>query len=352
MRAALPYPSTDSVQAAAVWEPPYRYQAVETDTGTVYRKIRLTPEYVLRSLPPDATPAQQDSAIQAHFRPNIVAPSARPDTLSLPGLKAEPFRVRTQTTDWQKGYFNGRPYFHEEVRIVQPGMAGDPLPYKLQRDDYVTGALLLSFFFIVRILVRSHDFLVRQVKNFFYSREREDLFDRGTESELGGQLFLVFQTCVVLGILFFDYTQTYLTTVFREISPYRLLGIDIGLCMLYFVLKTAVYSLVNWVFFDKNRMMQWLESYWLVVLGLGVVLFPVVLLVVYFALPMPVLWGVFVTVLILSKLLLLYKVRKIFFTNKSGYVRLFMYFCTLEILPGLVLWRALVSINQNLVVIF
>lgn len=69
MRTAFPYPQPDSAQATVAWEPPYRYQAVETDTVTVYRKIRLTPEYVLRSLPPDATPAQQDSAIQAHFRP-------------------------------------------------------------------------------------------------------------------------------------------------------------------------------------------------------------------------------------------------------------------------------------------
>ena len=43
------------------------------------------PYQVLRTLPKDATPAQQDSAIQATFQPKEVRYSNRPDTLHLPG---------------------------------------------------------------------------------------------------------------------------------------------------------------------------------------------------------------------------------------------------------------------------
>ena len=43
------------------------------------------PYEVLRSLPPDATPAQQDSAIQAVFQPEVIERSTRPDTLHMPG---------------------------------------------------------------------------------------------------------------------------------------------------------------------------------------------------------------------------------------------------------------------------
>ena len=46
---------------------------------------QLTPAEVLRWLPEDATPAQQDSAIQAHIRPSEITWSQQPDTLHLPG---------------------------------------------------------------------------------------------------------------------------------------------------------------------------------------------------------------------------------------------------------------------------
>ena len=46
---------------------------------------KLTPYQVLRQLPADATPAQQDSAIQANFHPENTHLSERPDTLHLPG---------------------------------------------------------------------------------------------------------------------------------------------------------------------------------------------------------------------------------------------------------------------------
>jgi hypothetical protein len=45
----------------------------------------MTPYQVLRLLPKDATPAQQDSAIQAWFQPGEVHYSNQPDTLHLPG---------------------------------------------------------------------------------------------------------------------------------------------------------------------------------------------------------------------------------------------------------------------------
>lgn len=316
------------------------------------RHTSLTPYQVLRSLPSGATPAQQDSAIRANFTPVVVAPSSRPDTLYIPGLKAEPFGVNVDAKAYQKGFFNNRPHFHPELRIVQPGIAGDPIPYQLHRDDYVTGALLLSFFLVVWTISCSRHILAQQIKDFFQTRERGNLFTLGTDSELRGQLFLIFQTCVVLGVLFFDYTQEYLPDVFHEVSPYKLLGINIGICLAFYTVKVLTYLFVNWIFFDKRRNEQWLESYFLIILGIGVTLFPIALLTVYFNLSPAMLQITFTTILIVAKILLFYKCKTIFFSHFYGYLQLIVYFCTLEMIPAFVLWRTLVRINQSLVVIF
>ena len=57
---------------------------VQGDT-VVHHHTVLTPKMVLSWLPRSATPAQQDSAIQAHFQPSEIRWSNRPDTLHLPG---------------------------------------------------------------------------------------------------------------------------------------------------------------------------------------------------------------------------------------------------------------------------
>ena len=55
------------------------------DSAKTAKPKVLTPKEVLSWLPYDATPEQQDSAIQAHFKPDSIHWSNRPDTLHLPG---------------------------------------------------------------------------------------------------------------------------------------------------------------------------------------------------------------------------------------------------------------------------
>ena len=55
------------------------------DTVSTQPARPQTPYQVLRLLPKDATPAQQDSAIQAWFQPGEIHYSEQPDTLHLPG---------------------------------------------------------------------------------------------------------------------------------------------------------------------------------------------------------------------------------------------------------------------------
>lgn len=328
-------------------------QAFAVDSGSVKTFHKpLTPAVVLRKLPYNATPEQQDSAIQANFQPKIIAPSNRPDTLNIPGLEADPITVDLSSYSYKNGYFSNDPMFHPELRVTQIGFAGDPLPYRLHSDDYVTGTLLLSFFLMVTVITRSFHMLSQQVKDFFYTRERENLFSISTDSELRGQLFLIFQTCFILGILFFDYTQENQPDVFNQISPYYLLGLNVGICIAFYTLKVLIYAFVNWIFFDKKKNEQWMEAYFLAILALGVTLFPVALLVVYFEMPYSSLKITFLIIIVLIKILLFYKCYRIFFSYYYGYLHLFVYFCTLEILPSLVLWRALVYANKYLVVNF
>jgi len=231
------------------------------------------------------------------------------------------------------------------------GKAGDPIPYRFRTDNFVTIVLLLSFFLVVWVISRSRTFLEHSAKDFFHPRQRENLFAERTENELRGQLFLVFQTCFVLAVLFFDCTQEIQQEVFNQVSPYKLLGVStFGFCI-YYGLKVGLYNFVNAVFFNREQQKQWAEAYMLTVLALGVSLFPVALLVVYFDLSFThLIWGTAILYAV-DKLLLIYKAYHIFFHYPFGWVHLILYFCTLEVTPALILWRALTYINNILLTV-
>ena len=237
------------------------------------------------------------------------------------------------------------------MSIKPTGIAGDPIPYQFRTDSIVTIILMLSFFLMVKVVSGSRHYLHQQIKDFFHHRQRENLFVQRTQTEMRGQAFLVFQTCIMLGVLFFDYTQEHQADVFNQISPYKILGVSVAICSLYFMLKTGVYAFINNIFFTRKQCEQWANSYMLCTLGLGIALLPLSLLVVYFDLAPQNMCISFICLLIISKLLLLYKCSRIFFNYTFGWVHLFLYFCTLEIVPISVLFRALAYANNYLLTI-
>lgn len=265
---------------------------------------------------------------------------------------------------WQKGVFRfGKNEFAHQldslsgindstlVGIKTTGVAGDPVPYQFRNDSLVTIVLMVSFFLIAWVISRSRYYLNEQIKEFFHHRQRENLFSQRTQNELRGQIFLVFQTCFMLGILFFDYTQEYQQQVFNQVSPYKILGLSVGICTLYYLIKVGAYTFINNIFFDRRQCQQWTESYMLCTLGTGLALLPLGLLVVYFDLDLPNTAICLICILVVDKMLLIYKCYSIFFSYRLGWVHLFLYFCTLEIIPILILFRALIYANNYLLTI-
>ena len=321
------------------------------DTAEVVAfKKPTTPREVLRLLPHDATPAQQDSAVQAMLDiPPAVHLSSRPDTLYIPGLKGSPANVDLSQYDYRSSFFSESAHFHPELRVTQIGVAAEPIPYRLRNDDYVTGILLLCFFLVVLFIARSSHILLEKIKGLFY-RGNDGAPVLNTNSELRGQVLFVAQTSFTLAILFFDYTQQRLTHVFNSVSPYILLGVNSSICLAYYAAKIIVYQFVNWVFFRNVQRKLWLESYVLSILMVGLLIFPLALLLVYYDLSFRVMEIAFFVILGLSKLLLFIKCRQIFFNLNYSIFHLILYFCTLELIPIMLLWRVLVYCNEILVV--
>ena len=319
-----------------------------TDTVAVHSAKPQTPYEVLRLLPKDATPAQQDSAIQEWFEPKEIHYSSRPDTLHLPGQEiARNLKEVSLPHYYRENFFSNNTMYHPELSTERIGTSGAPIPYTFQNDSFITGILIICFLLITFTLSRISEFLLHQTKQFFSTQKSEQTLTE-TGSEIKFQILFLFITCLLYALLYFIYTTHYISNTFIFSSEYILLVIFGGAIMGYMVLRMILYTIVNNIFFNNKKNLQFIGSQLLITSLEGVALFPLVLLMAYFQFSMQNAIIYTATILILAKILTFYKSYAIFFNQKGGFLQIILYFCALEMMPLLMLWSGLLVITENL----
>ena len=238
------------------------------------------------------------------------------------------------------------------VQEVDSGFEGTPISYSPRTDDAIALTLLACFFLSSIALARGKKFLSQQVKDFVLHRERTSIFDSSTAADVRYLLVLVLQTCVLSGITFLNYFHDTCPALMDHVSSLLLLGIYVGFCLAYFLLKWLLYMFLGWTFFDKNKTNVWLESYSALIYYVGFALFPFVLFLVYFDLSLTNLVIIGSIILIFTKILMFYKWIKLFFHQFSGLFLLILYFCALKIVPCLLLYQGMIQMNNILLIKF
>lgn len=218
-----------------------------------------------------------------------------------------------------------------------PGAKGEIVPYALSNDYIVTAILALCFFLLCYVLSRGTSLIIHQLKEFFSERERNNMFVE-TGNEFRYQIFLIFHAGIMLSILAYDFRLQHVFPQYLYPS-WEIIGYGIIVAFGYYVIKFLLYKLVNWVFFDKHQADRWDEICSLLISLQGLLFFPMACLSIY-SIPdsQYVLYSV-LFVIILAKLLLFYKSFSIFFDKIHGLFYNILYFCTLETIPLLILWK-------------
>ena len=297
-----------------------------------------TPAQVLKWLPKDATPAQQDSAIQANIKPSKISWSNRPDTLHLPGHPiGKSFREINLPQYYKESFFSKDSLFHPELDGGRVGVPGDPVPYAVANDYLITSILLGCFILATIALSKSKPFIVRQAKSFFYVPRGETTSLTETAGEIRSQFFFVLQTCLLLSLILFFYTRTLGSETF-VVEHYQVIGLYAIGFFAYYLFNAFVYWFANWVFFDWKKNDQWMKTKLFLVSMEGVILFPIVMLLAYFDL----------SVSSAVKILTLYKLSVIFFRQRGSFLQIILYFCALEVIPMFVMWGVFDTINDYL----
>jgi len=231
--------------------------------------------------------------------------------------------------------------------LLTSGMKGDPMPYLLRSEWMITGILFLCLIVISYIASKGKKHLQNQLKSIFTTRERASLFDEATGSDIRYTFVLIVNACVMLGICAYHYAVHLIPQLLKAFNHFVLLGLFILIGFIYMTAKWGVYKTINWIFFEKSRNSLWTISYFNVIIWLGLILLPVILLTVYFGLTARISFFFMAFAIISAKILLFWKCFNNFFNKIHGFFHLILYFCALEILPDLILWKGiLISCNK------
>lgn len=223
---------------------------------------------------------------------------------------------------------------------------GVPIPYAPRMDEWVTCILLACFFVSAWVLAHSGRFLWQRGRDFILHRERPDLFATSTGRDVRFLLLLIGQTCVLAGVYLFDCFSGADATLVAHVPSWMAIGAYLAAGLLFVFVKWLLYLFLGWIFLDKEQTALWTESYATLLYYLGFILFPLVLLVVYFNVTLSTVLLIGVLLFFFLKILSFYKWLRLFCKHLYGCFWVILYFCALEILPCLMLYRGLELLND------
>ena len=230
--------------------------------------------------------------------------------------------------------------------IFSSGLEGIARPFMQQFGS----VLFLIFAFIFVLFALTFKTNGRELfSNFGYifsfgSRNKNFYSKQITTADVWTNLFWIFQAFVIYSILFFDLTLKH-SSFFSSAQDYLVLFSQIFVVISLFVLgKYIFYKFMEGVFSD-SKTNDLIDVYLWIIYLTGILSF--IPIVAYFYIPEVKSYVLFflLAVFILGRLTVITKSYTFFIKSHIGILYFFVYLCAVEIMPYLLLYKAIVLIN-------
>ena len=281
--------------------------------------------------------------------------AAEADTMTVPEALARPDSDQHVEIPkaYRMGYFQDNPLLHPEVAGHRVGIAVEPLEGQLWRNDWLTSLVLVCLIGLILVLHRNGKQLLTEAKHFLFTPHGHNApSDADLSIGRAATLFFIFLLSLMAAFCVVWFMQETSPERPEMRFPYLLLGLCTVGGLLCIWLRYTLYRFINWVFFDKAKSFTWKRDYLFLLSVEAIMLFPTILMSVYFSFPPKNVFWTVIFIVIFIKFLLLLRGRQTFFRNFYGLFHLIVYLCTLETIPLLVVVRILVRTTESLNVIF
>lgn len=223
--------------------------------------------------------------------------------------------------------------------------------YVVSEDGYVMAAMVLAFFVLAAVLYNCRTMFSCRLKDFFTTKRQyaeEQVNDNGGEAV--GILLLTLIGAFSVSVIYFNDIVERCSEVPVVSVPYWLYAVGILVFLCFVGLKSGLYALVNWVFFDKDSSKRWMQGYVFVTALTAFCFYPIALVETYSNSLREIVTASVILVVLLYEILMFYKLLANFKKKKGGYLLFFLYFCSIEMLPALVVWDVAMLFSGNIIV--
>jgi len=234
--------------------------------------------------------------------------------------------------------------------IISVVTKDEKVKYNPRGDDGIAIILLLSFFISAVLIGKNKKGIVQRIRDFFLNKERSSLFSQGLASQSALIVYFSIQTALLLGVFFLNFFYDLHINFIDDNNSLIILGIYTLIIGIYLLLKQVIYRFIAWMFFDSKQHELWLISYNTLLAFFSFILYPSLLFIIYFDLEFNYVILLGLSLFFIMKLVMFYKWIYLFLNDIYGLLRLFLYFCALEILPCLIVYQGLVQVNNQIII--
>jgi hypothetical protein len=226
---------------------------------------------------------------------------------------------------------------------TEPGLPGEKLSERPHILSLVFIIFLGCFIIFSQVINKKWKMISSMVNGLIHEKGRHSIFFVTTENELYNKLLLCIQFAVLMAI--FIYTSSSHWEGF-PVESLLSTGVTIGILFLsiiiYLLYKCFAYNIAGRIFFDRNSLEQWLDSYISLIGISGMILLLPVLVLFYVEPAFEICYFFILFYLLMLKIIIIYKSYILFFNNKNLLVHLFLYLCAQEIIPIFLLYKGMI----------
>lgn len=209
------------------------------------------------------------------------------------------------------------------------GMEGILHPSYPGNEPWVFIVIAVLFFFLVTGIIQSAGTFIQNFKSFFSRKNAVEIIARPTANIAQFQLFItIFSVCV------FALSMHEILVTFPEKFQLITFAVSVGVVGGYYLLKYILFEIIGNTFFDVKTTKNYKNMYFSLMNLVAILLFPILILYTF----QPISWQkpliiAGIVVVTLALLALIIKLFQIFYTKPLALFYIFLYLCTLEILP-------------------
>ncbi|MDR3338574.1 MAG: DUF4271 domain-containing protein [Candidatus Symbiothrix sp.] len=222
-------------------------------------------------------------------------------------------------------------------------LRSEPISARNKTNNWGFIVFLACFLIFVYVISQRAKLLSSMLSSLFRHNDQQSIFFESLNNELLNKLMLGFQSVLIISIII--YCQVVHEKILSSTMPVQMfifMGMTSLLLIIFILYKYLSYLLVGTVFFKKEMVHKWENSFFSIVCLSGTILFIPTLILFYVEKAYVFCMYFFLLYLFILLIIVFYKIYLLFFQKKGLLLYFILYLCTQEIIPLLLIYRGFI----------